>query len=337
MKLSKGKIGEQKNENIIVIICMIAIVILTFVIFGWSSIKSWLSAPLIWKGQNSLETHYLGTLPNKNSNEDYNIFLAISNKTNEEIDEYDITFNIEGVEFDYPSYSNSDISAYGITDVTIPITINEYPGWGKTKVSEKLLEKLTDSGQLDSVRASCKIKSLKSHGETIVNNTGLWKDIVIVIISLCLGIFGFLGDIKIRWLRVIFKLCAIPAVLVIIAGALLMYAVAYANSPEGQAALAESKKKEEKRQRDKAANDYKSAAHTKAACEARGDYRGAAYAQEQMDKSRATMITGSVSSHNAYNSAAHTRAAAMARGDYKGAAYAQEQMDKEMADILKNK
>ena len=77
MKLSKGKIGEQKNENIIVIICMIAIVILTFVIFGWSSIKSWLSAPLIWKGQNSLETHYLGTLPNKNSNEDYNIFLAI--------------------------------------------------------------------------------------------------------------------------------------------------------------------------------------------------------------------------------------------------------------------
>ena len=337
MKLSKERIGEQKNENIIVIICMIAIVVLTFVIFGWASIKSWLSTPLIWKGQDSLEVHYFGTLPNKNSNENYNIFLGISNNTNEDIDDYDITFNVEGVEFDYPSYSNSDISAYGITDVTIPITINEYPSWGETTVSEKILEKLTNSGQWDNIKASCKIKSLKSHGETIVNNTGLWKDIIIIIISLCLGIIGFLGNIEKQWLRVIFKLCALPAVLVIIAGALLLYAVAYASSPEGQAALAKSRKKEEERQRNKAANDYKSAAHTKAACEARGDYKGAAYAQEQMDKSRATMITGSVSSHNAYNSAAHTRAAAMARGDYKGAAYAQAEMDKEMADILKNK
>lgn len=137
MKLSKERIGEQKNENIIVIICMIAIVVLTFVIFGWASIKSWLSTPLIWKGQDSLEVHYFGTLPNKNSNENYNIFLGISNNTNEDIDDYDITFNVEGVEFDYPSYSNSDISAYGITDVTIPITINEYPSWGETTVSEK--------------------------------------------------------------------------------------------------------------------------------------------------------------------------------------------------------
>lgn len=32
MKLSKERIGEQKNENIIVVICMIAIVVLTFVV-----------------------------------------------------------------------------------------------------------------------------------------------------------------------------------------------------------------------------------------------------------------------------------------------------------------
>lgn len=105
------------------------------------------------------------------------------------------------------------------------------------------MEKLTNSGQWDNIKASCKIKSLKSHGETIVNNTGLWKDIIIIIISLCLGIIGFLGNIEKQWLRVIFKLCAIPAVLVIIAGALLIYAVAYASSPEGQAALAKAERK----------------------------------------------------------------------------------------------
>ncbi|MBQ5816506.1 MAG: hypothetical protein IIW33_03475, partial [Oscillospiraceae bacterium] len=87
----------------------------------------------------------------------------------------------------------------------------------------------------------------------------------------------------------------------------------------------------------KAANEYKSAAHTKAAALARGDYKGAAYAQEKMDKSAADMISSGGSDTVAYKSAAHTKAAATARGDYKTAAYAQAEMDKKMADILKDK
>lgn len=337
MKLSKERISEQKGENIIVVISMIVIVVLAFVIFGWSSIKSWLSTPLIWKGQDSLEVYYFGTLPSNDSNEDYNIFLGISNNTNEEIDEYDITFNVEGIEFDYPSYSNSDISAYGITDATISITTSEYPSWGETRVSERTLEELLNSEGTDNVEVSCRIKSLKSHGETLVNNTGIYKDIIIVIMSLFIGIIGFFGNVKNQWLRILLKLIAIPAVIVIIAFLLLMAAVAYSNSPEGRAAAEESKRKQEAAQKAKAANEYKSASHAKAAAIARGDYKGAAYAQERMDKSAADMIVGSSSDKVAYKSAAHTKAAATARGDHKTAAYAQAEMDKKMADILKNK
>lgn len=330
MKLSKEKVFEQKRENIIVALSMIGIIILTFIIFGWSSIQSFLTSPIIWKGQDSLEVHYFGTWPGNEEKSKYNIILSVYNKTGKEISEYDIAFNVEGLEYEYKSFNNKDMSS-GFTDISIPVTEND--------VSSKTFQKLITSNKdnLEDVEVSYRIKYLTSHGEKIVNNNGWIKDILIVALSLALGIVGFLGNIEKKWLRITFKLCAIPAVLVIIAGALLMYAVAYSNSPEGQAALAESRKKEEERQRNKAANDYKSAAHTKAACEARGDYRGAAYAQEQMDKSRATMITGSTSSHNAYNSAAHTKAAATARGDYKCAARAQAEMDKNMADMLKNK
>lgn len=337
MKLSKEKISEQKSENIIIIISMVAIVILAFVIFGWSSIKSWLSSPLIWRGQDSLEVHYFGTLPSDKSGEDYNIFLGITNNTKKEIDEYDISFNIEGIEFDYPSYSNSDISAYGVTDATLSITTSEYPSFSETKVPEKTLEKLINSEGLDSVKVSCRIKSLKSHGDSLVNNTGIYKDILVVIISLFMGIIGFFGDIKKQWLRILLKLFAIPAVVVIIAFLLLMAYASYGNSPEGKAALEESRKKQEAQQKAKAANEYKSAAHTRAAALARGDYKGAAYAQEKMDKSAVDMISSGGSNNVAYKSAAHTKAAATARGDYKTAAYAQAEMDKKMADILKGK
>lgn len=337
MKLSKERIGEQKSENIIVVICMIAIVVLAFVVFGWSSIKSWLSTPLIWRGQDSLEVYYFGTFPKNNSHEDYEIFLGISNNTNKEINGYDITFNVEGVKFDYLSYSNPDISVYGITDAIISITTSECPSWGETKISEITLEKLLNSKETEDVKVSCRIKNLRSQGETLVNNTGIYKDIIIVIISLFIGLIGFFGNVKKQWLRILLKLFAIPAVIFIIALILLMAALAYSNSPGGKVAMEESKKRQGAAQRAKASNEYKSASHAKAAAIARGDNKGAAYAQEQMDKSLANMIIDSGSDKVAYKNAAHTKAASIARGDNKGAAYAQEQMDKIIADILKNK
>jgi len=337
VKLSKERIYEQKGENIIVIIGMILIVVLAFAIFGWTSIKTWISSPIIWKGQDSLEVHYLGTVPNDELGEEYNIFLGIVNNTGEEIDVYDIIFEVDDIKFDYPSHSNSDIAAHGVTNATILITTSEDPSWGVTKVTEKTLEKLINSKELDSINVSCQIKSLKSYGKTLVNNTGIYKDIIIVILSLFMGVIGFFGNIKKQWLRIVLKLFAIPAVLVIIAFLILMAYTAYSNSPEGRAAAEESQRKQEAAQKAKAANEYKSAAHTKAAALARGDYKGAAYAQERMDKSAADMISGSNSDKVAYKSAAHTKAAATARGDYRGAAYAQAEMDKKMADILKNK
>lgn len=90
MKLSRDRISEQKSENILVVVTMIVIVIFTFTLFGWSSMESWLTTPLIWKGQDSLTIYYIGTLPDNKSNEAYNIFLEIANNTNKDIETYRI-------------------------------------------------------------------------------------------------------------------------------------------------------------------------------------------------------------------------------------------------------
>lgn len=333
MKLSKERIGEQKSENIIIVICMIAIVVLAFVIFGWSSIKSWLSTPLIWKGQDSLEVHYLGTLPNNNSTEDYNIFLGISNNTNEEIDEYDITFNVEGVKFDYPSYSNSNISAYGITDATISITTSEYPSWGETRVSEKTLEKLRNSKETGNVKASCRIKKLKSHGETLVNNTGIYKDIIIVIISLFIGIIGFFGNISVAWIRILLKLFALPAFLFAILALILIAVIANTDSADLEAAAKDAKDAAKK----DAAENYKREANLKAGAVANGNQREAAFAQARMDKSMADMVGGDLSTRNEYKRQAQLKAGFIAHGNTKEAAKCQAAMDRLMADMIKNK
>ena len=330
MKLSKERIGEQKSENIIIVICMIAITVLTFVIFGWPSIKSWLSTPLIWKGQDSLEVHYFGILPNNNSNEDYNIFLGISNNTNKEIDEYDISFNVEGVKFDYPSYSNSDISAYGITDATISITTSEYPSWGETRVSEKTLEKLLNSKETDNVKVSCQIKNLKSHGETLVNNTGIYKCIIIVIISLFIGIIGFFGNISAAWLRILLKLFALPAILFAIIAFILIAVFANSGSANSKSAANDAAKK-------RAAENYKREANLKAGAVAHGNQREAAFAQARMDKSMADMIGGDLSARNEYKRQAQLKAGFIAHGNTKEAAKCQAAMDRLMADMIKNK
>ena len=72
----------------------------------------------------------------------------------------------------------------------------------------------------------------------------------------------------------------------------------------------------------------------KSACLARGDQKGAAYAQERMDKSLADMISSEGKAKAKYQSAAHTKAACAARGYENGVAYAQERMDKSLADMI---
>lgn len=337
MKLSKEIFFEQKNENIIVAVCMLIIVVVIFAVFGWTSIKAWLSEPLIWKGQDSIECHYFGTVQQNYSDEDYDVFLGFVNNTGKEIDEYDISINVEGIEFDYLGSYKPDISAYGVTDLTLTITTDETPGLREETVSAKTLEKLLGNFGDENIDISCRIKSLKSDGETIVNNTGIYKDIIIVLISLFTGLIGFFGNIEIQWLRLIMKLLAIPAVIVLIVFLFFIYVGVYSNSPEGKAAEAESRRKAAEAQKQKATNEYKSAARTKAAAIARGDYKGAAYAQERMDKSAADMIGGNGTLRSDYKSAAHRKAAASLRGDYKTAALVQNEMDRKMADIINSR
>lgn len=337
MKFSKNNLSEQRNENIVVAIVMIALVILTFISFGWSTIKSWVTTPFIWKGQDSLEAYYIGVLPKSDSGEYYDIYFGIKNNTNKPIDDYRISLEIEGVEFNCASYSQDDITTYGLTNIVLPATTKEQHRSSETGISNELLEKLKNAERPEEIPVSCKIKTLKSNGETIVNNNGWLKTIIIVLISLSIGLFGFFGSINKQWLRVLFKLFATPAVIFILISLLILAGILYMGSPEGQAASEENRKKREAEQRTKASREYQSAASTKAACIARGDYKGAAYAQERMDKSMADMVTGNGQDKIAYKSAAHKKAAAAIRGDRSGEAYAQAEMDHKMANILKNK
>ena len=327
---STEKLYEQKSENIIVVIAMIAIVILTFVFFGWNTIKSWISAPLIWKDQDSLDVYYLATLPSNESEEDYNIFLEIGNNTNEEIDYYEISFEIEGMEFNYPSFSNDNISAYGLTDVVLSVTTSKDPGFNETKVPQDKLSKLINAKQ-ENVDISCKIKKLESiEGETIVNNTGIFKNIIIIIISLLFGAFGFFGNISVAWLRILLKLLALPAILFAIIALILIAVFANGGSSDSRVDANDAAKK-------RAAKNYKREANLKAEAFAHGTRRDAAFAQARMDKHMADMIGGSSSVKNEYKRQAQLKAGFIAHGNQKEAAKCQAAMDRLMAQMINDK
>lgn len=337
MKLSISRLREQKNENIIVLIVMVATIILSFVLFGWASIKEWLGSPIFWTGQDSLSFNYMLTQPKPKTYNKYSVIVSIFNNTYKEIDEYDATVIIEGVEYDFSSYSHGDMPSLGFRDAEFVITAEDYDGFKTTKVSQAYLDKLLNCENPDNINIECRIKYLKSNGETLVYNTGIYKDIIIVIISIILGLVSFFGNIDIQWLRVIIKLLALPAVVVALAAIIILLSLGYVYSPEGQAESEKSRRKHEAEQKAKASSDYKYAAHMKSACLARVDQKGAAYAQERMDKSLADMVSSDGTAKAKYKSAAHTKAACTARGDEKGAAYAQERMDKSFADMVSKK
>ena len=162
-------------------------------------------------------------------------------------------------------------------------------------------------------------------GDMGMNNT-----LLIVGVSLLFGIFGFFGSINNKGLRILFKLLATPAVIFIVVVLFLLALLASSNTPEAKA-------RQESLEKAKAADAYKSAARRKANAVAKGDYKGAAYAQQQMDESMADMISASNADKMAYKSAAHNKASAVVRGNRNAAAYAQSRMDEKMADILKKK
>lgn len=337
MKFSTSRIKEQKNENVIVAIAIVGIVIFILSVFGWSSIAKFLSTPLFWKGQDSLETKYISTMKNPKTTGGYTVYLELVNNTHKEINDYDISFVIEGEEIEYASYYNDDISAFGLTTLKLDVIDSGVTSFSYgPRVSTDTIEKLLNS-KAEDVDVTCKIKTLVSDGEKLVSNTGLFKDILIVVLSLICGIIGFFGTVGRQWLRIVLKLLSIPAVLVILVIVAILAFAVYSNTAEGQAAMEESRRKAEQEKKAKAASEYKSASHTRAAAAARGDYKTAAYAQEKMDKSMADMMAGRDANTSKYKSAAHVKAAATVRGDKKTAAYAQADMDRQMADILGKK
>ncbi len=341
LHFSKSYVSEQKTENVFVIASMVLIVVLAFIFFGWSGISSFLSSPLIWKGQDSLEIHYMTTIEDKHYNE-YDINVAVVNNTKEAIENYTFILNIAGEEIEVDEYSaetdnvyDTGISAFSVTTLKIPVYAEDFGGsLRSTKISKEALEELLANQKLDSLDVSWRIIELSSDGEELVKNTGTVKNIVIVAVSFIFGILGFFGGIRVTALRVIFKMLGIFAVLFVVFLIVFFAVIRYTTSAEGQAAQEKLRQEQDKMKKQKAAIEYKNAAQAKANAT---NARTAAYAQERMDRSMADMISGNPTATNAYKSAAHTKSVATAAGNHKLAAQAQAQMDKNMADILKDK
>ena len=209
---------------------MVLICVLVFIFFGWSEISSFLSSPLIWKGQDSLEMHYLKTVEDTHYNK-YDINLIVENNTKKPIDDYTFVLNIVGEEIEVTSFSaevsnayDSSISAFSHAVLEIPVYAEVGGGTiGSRKISQVALDKLLENQTLDSLDISYRIIELSSNGEEIVKNTGTIKNIIIVVVSLIFGIFGFFGGIRIAPIRILFKYLSIFAMILLIALIILFF------------------------------------------------------------------------------------------------------------------
>lgn len=317
---------NDKKENIVVFAIMALIVIITLVTIGLDPIKHWLTEPIIWKNADFLNI-YLVDKVQESTDDELTLLFAASNASADELDEYEFEFQINSVYFDINSYDQKNIGAHDIITIEKRITADDFAsGASILTVDQSTFEDIKNSAP-EQIDFSYKIKELKSNGYTIIKNNGVAKTILLLILSAVIGIIGFSSIIKPAWLRIIFKICALPAIII-----LLLLSIALAIF--GKGSVPNTTASDGAKQR--AAQNYKRQAQLKANALQSGRYEDAARAQGQMDKSMADMISSSSSTakKNNYKMHATWKANAEMRGNKKDAAKAQAMMDKDLADLI---
>lgn len=319
---------NNKKENIIVFAIMALIVIITLVTIGLDPIKHWLAEPIIWKDADFLNIYLVDKV--QENTDELTLLFAVSNASADELDEYEFKFQINSVYFDINSYNQKPIGAHDIITIEKRITADDFASSASIlTVDQSTFEYIKNSAP-EQIDFSYKIKDLKSNGDTIIKNNGVAKTILLLIISSVIGIIGFSGIIKPAWLRIIFKICALPAIIILLLQSLALVIFGKGNVQNTTAS---------DRAKQRAAQNYKRQAQLKANALQSGRYEDAARTQGQMDKSMADMISsGSSTAKNNYKMHATWKANAEMRGNKKDAARAQAMMDKDLADLItKNK
>ncbi len=321
---SKSSKISNKKENIIAVGIMITIVVISLITIGIDPIKQWLTEPIVWKDADFVNVELINK--EEVAEDKLSLQFAIENTSEKRLDEYKFICYVGSASFELSSIYD-DINAYGVIVIDKTITTNR-TGYGKIKVDINTYNNIKNS-DLENLDFSYKIKDLGSQGETLVKNNGVFKDILLFALSFGLGVLGFADIIKFSWLRILFKVCGLPAIILIF---LVMFAFAIFGSrgnSQTQSSTSDSTK-------NNAAKNYKREANLKAGSVMTGNQKEAASSQARMDKNMADMITGNKSSiaKTNYKRAADAKAGFIRTGNQKEAAKAQAQMDRYLADMI---
>ena len=323
---SKSSKISNKKENIIAVGIMITIVVISLITIGIDPIKQWLTEPIVWKDADFVNVELI----NKEEVVEDNLSLqfAIENTSEKLLDEYKFICYVGSVSFELSSIYD-DINAYDVIVIDKTITTNGIGlGLDKIKVDTNTYNNIKNS-DLENLDFSYKIKNLSSKGKTLVKNNGIFKDILILALSFCLGVLGFADIIKFSWLRILFKVCSLPAII-------LMFLIMFVFAIFGSRRDSQTQSDLDNHIKRNAAQNYKREANLKAGSVMTGNQKEAASSQARMDKNMADMITGSKSSiaKTNYKRAADAKAGFIRTGNQKEAAKAQALMDRYLADMI---
>ena len=317
---------SKTTENIIVVILMVAIVAGMLYFVGYSKIEDWLSTPFVWKEPEYLSVEYLGA--QEQGNDKY-IYFQVHNSSEHTFDSYKFRVETPDGTIKFGSLDSwTDIEPYSYT--TLSLKCSTYSMLGEEEYN--LFKNMSSS---DIENLEYRVVELSQLSDTIFENKGWGKVVIILVVSLVLGLFGLVDSFPV-WLRIILKVCSLPLALFVI---LLLIFGKYRGSsgaPDGDSTSQGSSDS----QFQSAQQRYNRAANQKAGALNTGNTHSAAKAQEEMDRAMADMIAARGGNSDAaarYRREANLKAGATITGNAANAARAQANMDKAMADMIKNK
>lgn len=321
------------SENIIVAIIMVVIVVLSVVFIGIGPIKAWLKEPIVWTEAEYIEMSIINIVEEKDN--EMRVEYCIINTSDNNLRSFEFITMLNGVEVQLTKANEYYNQTYQTFVTSVKFTSDpSLAYYGTILIDETTYNELLNTPAND-VDFSYKTVYLEGEdangGDFKFKNNGTVKIILIVAVSAVLAFLG-IGKAKQPWLRIILKVCGLPAILLVL---IVIFAIAILGAGGGKSTGNTGSNGAQER--------YKRAANHKAGAQIQGDKANAAKAQAEMDKAMADMIAGSSNdasmrrAQERYKTAANHKAGAVIHGDKANAARAQAEMDKALADMMKNK
>ena len=309
---------NEKTENIIVAAISISAILVMLLTIGFEGIIFWLSTPIKWKENDALK---ISVADMEQSDDRIRLSFQIENQSSDKVK--------GAVYVMAPGVVTEALTLY-IIDEMKPYEILKKSESFKSTGSYKTTYKAFQGKSIDELNLQFRIKELYVNKESVVNNHGWFKLIWILGTAILSAVLLHFDICKNSILKILFKLCRIP-IIIVFAALIIIFVVATSNTVPANTFDNKSLYKKD------AAKRYKRAADFKAGYLAHGNTAGAARAQRQMDAAMADMISTDRFDSKRYKAAADFKAGYLAHGDTAGAARAQRQMDSAMANMITSK